>query len=160
MEQRLEFNLIMEIKRNYQKQAVTATTIRALVCRIHPLWNSTEGNTAVFPEICFMFPETKDEIQSFDFQLTIDKHMQRWQLLFRAIEERKRRLKVKTGVWPQPAAHPLLSKDSTMGAGLRHPPAIWGNFPLTSSLGWSFICALLQGLRICAPQEAHSIPPM
>lgn len=153
----------MEIKRKYQKKAATATTIQALFCRIHPLWNSTERNTAVFPEICFMFPETEDEIQSFDFQLTIDKHMQGWHNYRSGLSREEKghlELKVKTRTWPQPVAHPLLTKDSTVGAGLQHPPEIWGNSPLTSSLGLSFIFALLQGLRARALQEAHTISPI
>lgn len=153
----------IKIKRKYQKKAATATTIQALFCRIHPLWNSTEGNTAVFPEICFMFAETKGEIQSFDFQLTIDKHRQGWHNYCSGLlreEKGHLELKVKTRTWPQPEAHPPLTKDSTVGEGLQHPPKIWSNFPQASSLGLRFLFALLQGRRARALQEALTTSPM
>lgn len=101
-----------KIKIKYQKNTATATTIQALFCRIHLLWNSTEGNTAIFPEIRFMFPETEDEIQRFAFQLTTDKYMRGWRNYCSGLLRKEKghlELEVKTQAWPQAAAHPPLS---------------------------------------------------
>lgn len=135
----------MEIKIKYQKNTVTPT-IQALFCRIHPLWNSTEGNTAVFPE---MFPVSKTQrwnpklcLSNYDGHI----HARMTQLLFRAIEERKRSFRARgESMGLTTVCNTSSSKFSAAGEGLQQPPKIWGNSPLTSSLESSFIFPLLQG---------------
>jgi len=64
-------------------------------------------------------------------------------------------LKVTTRTWPQPVGHPLLTKGRTAGAGLQHPPEIWGNSHF--KLGMEFyICSVASAE---GPVRCRRLPP-